>query len=391
MRVVHINYDAAHTGGASIAMLRIHAALRTAGVDSIIACRAFPDDHYSHLYKLPVARRCGEIAFKMFQKITQGVCHSTGLICNGMSDFVNSLKPDIVQLHWLQLNTIGIKELLNINCPIVWFTHDLWPMSGLDACPETDRFKKGPPEDFWDKLVWRNKKEVVEKLGNRLTVVSSSEWAMKEAKESVIFRNTNCRCIHCPVSESLIRADEDETMSIRPFGEKFKILFGSTSGTLSRIKGWDRLIAAIEKLSADERKLIQIFVFGEMAENRIEGGVPVTFLGKLDEEALILQYRGADLFAFPSRRETWGQTKIEALCCGTPVIAFDETACANGIRNKENGWVSPPGDIDDYARGLSWFISNWRSGKRLKLANEYQPYSAQVIAKQWMELYNSLV
>ena len=70
MRVVHINYDAAHTGGASIAMLRIHAALRTAGVDSIIACRAFPDDHYSHLYKLPVARRCGKIAFKIFEKIT---------------------------------------------------------------------------------------------------------------------------------------------------------------------------------------------------------------------------------------------------------------------------------------------------------------------------------
>ena len=331
MRVVHINYDATHLGGASIAMLRIHAALRSVGVDSIIACRALPDDPFSVLYKLPLAYRCREFAFKVFQKVTQGGCPSTGVLCNGMAEFVNLLKPDIVQLHWLQLNTIGIKELLKFNCPIVWVAHDFWPMSGLDGYPKTDWFKKGSSEDFWNKLAWRNKKEVVESLGDRLTVVSPSEWAMKEAKESVVFRNINCRCIHCPVSESLIKASKDFSMMARPREGKFKILFGSTSGTHSRLKGWDRLIAAIGKLTSDERKLIQILVFGETAENRIEGGVPVTFLGKLDEEMLISQYHGADLFAFPSRRETWGQTKVEALCCGTPVIAFDETACANGI------------------------------------------------------------
>ena len=391
MRIVHVNYDAAKMGGASIAMLRIHSALRNAGVDSVIACRALPNDPYSVLYKMPFCHRSGEFVFKAFQKLTQGVCHSTGLVCTGMVDFVNSLNPDVVQLNWLQLNTVGIKELLKIKCPIVWFTHDLWPMSGLNPQPETDWFKMGPPKrGFWNKLAWRNKKEVVEKLGNRLTVVGPSEWAMNEARGSLIFRNTDCHCIHCPVSESLITTSKNIAAMNKPRNEKFTILFGATSGTHSRMKGWDRLIAAIEKLSVEEKNLAQIIVFGETAEDRIEGGVPVTFLGKLNEDQLIPQYHGADLFAFPSRRETWGQTKTEALCCGTPVIAFDETACANGIRHKENGWVSPPDDIDDYARGISWFISNWMTGNPLKLVEEYKPYSGESIARQWIYLYNSL-
>jgi glycosyltransferase involved in cell wall biosynthesis len=391
MRVVHVNYDAAHTGGASIAMLRIHSALRLAGIDSIVACRALPDDPYSLLYKMSVTCRCKEFAFKVFQKITHGVCHSTGVVCNGMADFVNTLKPDIVQLHWLQLNTIGVRQLLKINCPIVWFTHDLWPMSGLNAHPETDWFKKGAPEGFWDKLSWSNKKEVVEKLGRRLTVVSPSEWAMKEAEGSIVFRNTKCYCIHCPVSELWIRAGKHLAQTTKPRNEKFTILFGATSGTQSKIKGWDRLIAAVKKLPQHERKLIRIFVFGETAENRIEGDVPVTFLGILNEQQLISQYFRADLFAFPSRRETWGQTKVESLCCGTPVITFNETACANGIRHKENGWISPEDDIDDYSHGLSWFIAHWMSGQCLKLEDEYKPYSGQAIANQWIDLYMSLL
>jgi len=46
------------------------------------------------------------------------------------------------------------------------------------------------------------------------------------------------------------------------------------------------------------------------------------FLGRREGRALAGCYAGADVFAFPSRTDTFGLVLIEALACGTPVAAF---------------------------------------------------------------------
>jgi glycosyltransferase involved in cell wall biosynthesis len=48
----------------------------------------------------------------------------------------------------------------------------------------------------------------------------------------------------------------------------------------------------------------------------------VLFLGTLHGAELASAYKGADLFVFPSRTDTFGLVMIEALACGTPVAAF---------------------------------------------------------------------
>lgn len=48
----------------------------------------------------------------------------------------------------------------------------------------------------------------------------------------------------------------------------------------------------------------------------------VQFLGSLSGRALAGAYAGADVFAFPSRTDTFGLVMIEALACGTPVAAY---------------------------------------------------------------------
>jgi len=49
------------------------------------------------------------------------------------------------------------------------------------------------------------------------------------------------------------------------------------------------------------------------------------FLGALHGEELAAAYAGADVFAFPSRTDTFGLVMIEALACGTPVAAYPVT------------------------------------------------------------------
>jgi glycosyltransferase involved in cell wall biosynthesis len=51
-------------------------------------------------------------------------------------------------------------------------------------------------------------------------------------------------------------------------------------------------------------------------------GLPVTFAGYLRGEALAAAYASADIFAFPSRTETFGQVVLEAMASGLPVAGL---------------------------------------------------------------------
>ena len=44
------------------------------------------------------------------------------------------------------------------------------------------------------------------------------------------------------------------------------------------------------------------------------------------------------------------------------VIAFDRTACAEGIEHGVTGWIAPNGDFAAYADGLTHDFSEWKSG-----------------------------
>lgn len=356
MRVVHINFDATGWGGASIAMYRIHTAMRRQGIDSIIACRE--DPKWPDARQLPMGRGRRIVVFgsRVLMKLAYGHVYRSCLVKTGMADFVNSMNPDKVVLHWLHIDAIGLREIPKIKAPIEWWLHDLWPMSGTVPYPETEWFKKGEPSENWvSRRSWRLKCETVRRIKDRLTVVGPSEWVCKEARESVVFRGATVSHEPYPMDPDFAaEAARQERCLSR---DRFVILFGAVGGTQNSIKGFDRLMAAVAILPQEIKPRIQINVFGETHADEIRDGVKLHYLGELKgSRSLVAAYKSAHVFAFPSRRETWGQVKSEALLCGCPVVAFDETACAEGVRHEENGWIARPDDWKDFAQGLLYFM-----------------------------------
>jgi glycosyltransferase involved in cell wall biosynthesis len=61
------------------------------------------------------------------------------------------------------------------------------------------------------------------------------------------------------------------------------------------------------------------------------------FVGKKEGEELAAHYRSADLFAFPSRTDTFGIVLIEALASGLPVAAYNVTGPKDIITDKALG------------------------------------------------------
>src|SRR5262249_19695020 len=66
-------------------------------------------------------------------------------------------------------------------------------------------------------------------------------------------------------------------------------------------------------------------------------GLPVTFAGYLRGEALAAAYASADIFAFPSRTETFGQVVLEAMASGLPVVGLQSEGVCDLVVDKHTG------------------------------------------------------
>jgi glycosyltransferase involved in cell wall biosynthesis len=75
----------------------------------------------------------------------------------------------------------------------------------------------------------------------------------------------------------------------------------------------------------------------------------VAFLGFVSEERKIDLMRAAWANVFPSPKEGWGITVIEAAACGTPSLASDSPGLRDSVRDGETGFLVPHGDVEGLA------------------------------------------
>lgn len=78
----------------------------------------------------------------------------------------------------------------------------------------------------------------------------------------------------------------------------------------------------------------------------------VRFLGYVSEADKRERLRAAWAVIFPSAKEGWGMSNIEAAACGTPVVASDSPGLRESVRDGETGLLVPHGDADALAAAL---------------------------------------
>ena len=115
----------------------------------------------------------------------------------------------------------------------------------------------------------------------------------------------------------------------------------------------------------------------------------VTFLGRRSQECLPYYYSAADVVVMPSLYESFGMVALEAMACGTPVVASDVGGLSFVVRDGETGFLVPERDPHALADCLGHLIRNPELraylGKRgIEVAREY---AWPRIADQIEELY----
>jgi glycosyltransferase involved in cell wall biosynthesis len=126
-----------------------------------------------------------------------------------------------------------------------------------------------------------------------------------------------------------------------------------------------------------------------------ELGLPVHYTGLLhDNISLRLLYSAADALVVPSRQDNLPNTGVEALTCGTPVIAFNTCGLPDIVSHKETGYLTEPFDVEDLATGIKWVFADAERYKVLRRAAREKAvkyFDQNVIAKQYQNVYQQVL
>ncbi len=140
-------------------------------------------------------------------------------------------------------------------------------------------------------------------------------------------------------------------------------------GRVEPLKGIDILLGAAAQLEAEHDCSVLVIGGdhtareGEMAHlrdlaRRLGIGDRVRFLGAVDHERLPLFYSAADVCVVPSFYESFGLVALEAMACGTPVVASRVGGLAGTVRDGETGYLIPWRCPEPFAERIELLLGN---------------------------------
>jgi D-inositol-3-phosphate glycosyltransferase len=122
-------------------------------------------------------------------------------------------------------------------------------------------------------------------------------------------------------------------------------------------------------------------------------GQTVVFLGKRGQDTLSYYYSAAEVLVMPSHYESFGMVALEAMACGTPVIASDVGGLGFLVQDGETGFTIPNGDPDILCDKLSVLLGDaaLRTQMGQRAAEVALTYRWENIARQIADVYDELL
>lgn len=173
-------------------------------------------------------------------------------------------------------------------------------------------------------------------------------------------------------------------------------------GALEPYKGVDVLIKSLPKIAKDIKDVKLIIAGGGKMEDELKTLAMnlnveryILFIGFVKESLKPFYYKSADVFVLPSisRLECFGIVNLEAMSCGTPVIASRIIGIPEIIENDKNGLLVSPRDSKELADAAIHLLENDDLRKRMgKNGREkVKAYSWERLAKDTEKIYEKVL
>ncbi len=170
-------------------------------------------------------------------------------------------------------------------------------------------------------------------------------------------------------------------------GRPFRLLF---VGNLSRRKGADLLAPIMRSLGPGFELSYTAGLRTRDPLARVPGA---RRLGRLDQDGVRAEYRRADAVLLPTRLEGLPLVAMEALACGTPVIASDTASLPEVLEHGRTGLLCAMDDPEAFAAAARRLASN--DGERAMLGENARDsartrFSLGRMAAEYSDLFEQL-
>ena len=240
--------------------------------------------------------------------------------------------------------------------------------------------------------VWKRKHSGYnQRSRGSLHFVADSHWLATQAKSSGLLRERSISVIHYGVDTDIFRPmDRALARSVFNVPAGLPVLSFAAASIGDERKGMRNLMEAVSGMPS--RPFLLTWGRGLPAGF---DAIPHLHLGNIDSEHLMaLAYNAADAFAMPSLEEAFGQTALEALACGTPVVAFAAGGIPDSVRHEQTGLLVPVGDNEGLRAAITRLLADrhlWNTlseqGRRMVEAE----FTMELNAKRYIELYQTLL
>ena len=397
MRVLHLNTHA--SGGSYEYATLLSTALAEQGIENLVLCKNSPAAEAGRLLLDRVIRRS-------YVSFSTEPWHGTRRLLSPPAS-EDQQGVDVVHLHMVAdwFDVPSWLETLPREIGVVISLHDMWHVTGgcflyrgcdryanethrCDPCP----ILKWPANRFLAKAAHSRKLRAYRNCGARM--VANSQWLAEIAGRSPIARACGGVEVITPGIDTTVFKLHDKVLCRKHLdlpADAFVIVTGGASLTdANKNVPW-----LLEQLShLPDLDGIIVLAFGE-------GVVPVPdrlnvrFTGGIrDRRDLARLFAAADVFVTASLMETYGLTLVEAMACGTPVVAFRVGGIREAAPDGQGAILCTPQD----GAALIEAISNVRDSPRLRerlgdLAHEtvHDRNAASSFSNRFAQLYRECV
>ncbi len=314
-------------------------------------------------------------------------------------DRVTESTPDLVivgNLHAAAADPF-VLQLLCERFPVAIAMHDFWTITGRcgypagcekfltgcdRTCPTPEEYPALPPDEIAG--AWAKKRLL---LGGAQgpAILSNSHWAAGIVSAALMadsprhVRTPPVAPFHLSFPLEVFRP-RDQRMCREAFGlpsDRFIIVL--TGAVSDPRKGG---MAFLKALASLELPNLLVVTLGQ-PEPTLEFPVPVRQLGQINSQHKVAMLNSAaDVVVAPSTEETFGQTLIEAIACGTPAVGYPVSGIREAIRDGVTGILASEADPASLAAAVQSLYSHpelrhdlARWG-RLYVENEWSEFAA---------------
>lgn len=326
-------------------------------------------------FALPEEEReaAAEVLFK-----SSDISENVDILTDQLVNLINDLQPDIIHAHsiYVVFNRViaKLRSLDKLKIPVVVSVHGLPKPLVLPDGKETTDYKELVSDFAFDLVI-----SVSENVADALKKHINSEF------------HEQVRTLYSGIDLTVFRPMPD-------LEKEWDLAFMGRLESMKSVDLFPDMLALLKPKFPDLKMMmtgegsLKDWLFRRFEEKGVSS--MVDYKGVVETDDVPVLINKSRVFLYPSRREPFGLSIVEAMACGVPVVTTDVFGPKEIIKHNYDGVAVQPDDVEALATAVETVLTDAELRTRIRqnaLKSVKEKYDINQHAKQLVMIYEELI